>query len=45
MELASSEVRKRLKHGTVDGTSNYAMIEGLVPPAVLTHIARYKLYD
>lgn len=44
MELASSEVRKRLKHATADGSTNYAMIEGLVPPAVLAHIARYKLY-
>lgn len=54
-ELSSSEVRKRLHympttpHSGEDGPRlvkgrNYAMVEGLVPPAVLAHIGRYQLY-
>lgn len=29
---------------TILEAGNFAMVEGLVPPAVLAHIIRYKLY-
>lgn len=52
-ELSSSEVRKRLRYtsnfGDLERTAindkKYAMVEGLVPAAVLAHIIRYRLYD
>jgi nicotinate (nicotinamide) nucleotide adenylyltransferase len=47
--LSSSEVRKRLAFGEMERSAihskNYALVEGLVPAAVLAHIIRYKLYD
>ncbi|KAJ1624612.1 hypothetical protein T492DRAFT_1045886 [Pavlovales sp. CCMP2436] len=52
-ELSSSEIRKRLRYESNFGElersamqdKNYAMVEGLVPAAVLAHIIRYRIYD
>jgi len=37
-ELSSSEIRRRIK-------IDMSMVDGLVPPAVLAHIKRYRVYD
>lgn len=42
-ELSSSEVRKRMR--LAPDERRYAMVEGLVPAAVLSHMVRYRLYD
>jgi nicotinate-nucleotide adenylyltransferase len=36
-QLTSTEIRKRL-------SKNFSLVDGLIPPSVLAHIIRYKLY-
>ena len=37
-QLSSTEIRKRL-------SKDFSLVDGLVPPTVLAHIIRYKLYS
>merc|ERR1711963_487466 len=37
-ELSSSEIRMRIK-------TDLNLVDGLIPPSVLAHIVRYKLYQ
>jgi len=50
-EVSSSEIRRRINtknFGDSERTEleqgNFSMVDGLLPPAVLAHIIRYKLY-
>lgn len=48
-ETSSSEIRRRINFGDVERTElehgNFSMVDGLLTPAVLAHVIRYRLYS